>query len=431
MSISEEPKPNREANAAAEEAERLATEHLAELRARQRVLHLWSVLPGRFPWLTLAAMLASIVVTGAATLWQQRTFELLYVGGSEIWSGGKWWAMPADLLIHVGVMHLTFNLAWIWLLGRLLERELGVARYAGLFLATGVAGELAELAWSGAPGVGLSGVVYGFFGFLAVNGARHADFRRVLLGNTRLWMLGWLVACFFLTHAGVLNVANFAHVGGLVAGALIGLASYPGRWMRAARGGCVALGVVACVPVVWAPWQARWQAERVIRKSEANDEGGALEALSRFRKLEPASVWAWETEFAMRRRRGEDGTCRELLERVVNARPNDATALNALAWLLATSTQEAVRDGTRAVSLARRACELTSDNEAALLDTLAAAYAEAGKFEDAVKWMEKALAKKDGLGAVYERHLEEFRAGRPWRESKRAVKGAEAGGVAP
>lgn len=75
----------------------------------------------------------------------------------------------------------------------------------------------------------------------------------------------------------------------------------------------------------------------------------------------------------------------------VRLEPKFATGYNDRAWLLATCSEAAIRDGKSAVAAAIRACELTEWKNAAYVDTLAAAYAENGEFESAVTRQEEAL----------------------------------------
>lgn len=96
-------------------------------------------------------------------------------------------------------------------------------------------------------------------------------------------------------------------------------------------------------------------------------------------------------------------------------------ACNNLAWMLASHPDPQIRNGKEAVDLAERACRLTNNEQPVYLGTLAAAYAEAGRFSDAIATAEKArdLARKAGLEKVAERNeqlLEFYRAGRPYHE---------------
>jgi tetratricopeptide (TPR) repeat protein len=79
------------------------------------------------------------------------------------------------------------------------------------------------------------------------------------------------------------------------------------------------------------------------------------------------------------------------LSQLVRMAPDNAEAHRTLARILATCTNEAVRDGNRAVGEATRACELTGWRDPDCLDTLAAAYAETGDYATAIQWQTRAI----------------------------------------
>ena len=104
-------------------------------------------------------------------------------------------------------------------------------------------------------------------------------------------------------------------------------------------------------------------------------------------------------------------------EKVVRQIPDDSESLNNLAWVLATSTEDDLRDGNRAIELAKKACELTEFKAAHILSTLAAGYAEVGNFEEAKDWSSKAVKLGEGeIKSQLEEELEMYKSNKPWRE---------------
>jgi tetratricopeptide (TPR) repeat protein len=105
----------------------------------------------------------------------------------------------------------------------------------------------------------------------------------------------------------------------------------------------------------------------------------------------------------------------------IELNPDLTLAFNDLAWLRATANNPDLRDGKEAVQLAERACGLTDFREPLFIGTLAAAYAEAGRFDDAVKTAEKAIASGTAAGnkevvGKNNQLLELYRAGKPYHE---------------
>jgi len=104
-------------------------------------------------------------------------------------------------------------------------------------------------------------------------------------------------------------------------------------------------------------------------------------------------------------------------EKALAQQTDDSGILNNLAWVLATSPDDKIRDGKRAIKLATKACELTDYKLPHILSTLAAAYAETGDFQTARKWSQKAvdIGDKQHQDSL-KKELESYKANKPWRE---------------
>jgi tetratricopeptide (TPR) repeat protein len=121
---------------------------------------------------------------------------------------------------------------------------------------------------------------------------------------------------------------------------------------------------------------------------------------------------------------GSQGRTKEAIAHyraALKTRPEFPEALNNLAWILAANADPQVRSGPEAVALAERACRLTDSKQAVMVGTLAAAYAEAGRFAEALTTAEKAAllaeqANQPELAARNRKLIELYRARKPYHE---------------
>ena len=151
---------------------------------------------------------------------------------------GEIWRFITPMFLHGDQTHLAFNMLWIFFLGSAIERFNGSLFLGLLTLFTQFGGVLLQVLipdadWipetlHGSPFViGASGAVYGLFGFIWIRSLVDRGYPVYLVPLCVILMIGWLFAC--MTPL-VENVANGAHVGGLLAGMLVGVIRPLGKY---------------------------------------------------------------------------------------------------------------------------------------------------------------------------------------------------------
>lgn len=205
--------------------------------------------PTRLGPLTLGLILACILVAALTSLGnnqQSPVYRALLIAPVVVDDGFvQWdslnaitrryeiWRLITPIFLHFGVLHLLFNLLMLANIGSSVERRLGPLRYLGLVLFIAVVSNLAEyflklgfnvegfIQFSRSPLFGgMSGVLYGLFGYLWMLARASEDPERVLPSQFVNTLLIWLVVCM----TGVLGpIANTAHLVGLLVGAGVGV----------------------------------------------------------------------------------------------------------------------------------------------------------------------------------------------------------------
>jgi rhomboid protease GluP len=141
-------------------------------------------------------------------------------------AAGEYWRLFTSMFLHIGLMHLFFNGYALVILGTELERLLGWQRFLTIYLLSGLYGSLASYAFSDSLSAGASGAIFGLIGALAAFFALHRQ-QLGKWGQRRLMNILFLIAINLFLGLTQPWIDNWAHMGGLVAGLVLGWALVP------------------------------------------------------------------------------------------------------------------------------------------------------------------------------------------------------------
>ncbi|CAN5449732.1 hypothetical protein BH10ACI4_BH10ACI4_29560 [soil metagenome] len=169
------------------------------------------------------------------------TGQLLHYGATNpdfIVGYGQWWRLLTATFVHVGLIHIATNMWCLWNLGLLGEPLLGPLGLSAVYVLTGVAGNLLSLAYNvifrhhESVGAGASGAVFGIAGILIVLLSNHklpipwSELKRLRRSVVQFAGLN-LVIGIAANFTSIVNIDNFAHVGGFLCGLALGVPLVP------------------------------------------------------------------------------------------------------------------------------------------------------------------------------------------------------------
>lgn len=182
----------------------------------------WQVLLG----LIIVIYLVEVVRSGGLTPTSQVLFDLGAKWNPAI-VDGQYWRLLTATFLHGSLLHILFNGYSLYAVGPAVERFFGTARFLAVYFISGLAGSVASYAFSPSLSVGASGAIFGLVGGLAA--FFYAS--RATLGDMARQQLGSLATVvminLFIGFGSGGSIDNFAHIGGMLGGAAVGLLLAP------------------------------------------------------------------------------------------------------------------------------------------------------------------------------------------------------------
>jgi membrane associated rhomboid family serine protease len=243
---------------------------------------------------------------------------------------GELWRLFTNVFPHLNLLHLAFDVYWLWIFGSRVERIYGhsIALALLVFFAVGTSSVDFALA---SGGVGLSGVGYGLFGLLWILSDHDDRFRGAIDKKTVALFVGWFLLCVATTVTGVMPVANVAHGAGIVLGVLTGFAiTLPARRLLCFAGMAAVLlfglwGSTLGRPLInLSRYRGYDEGKRGYEALLAGHNGEALRWLRDAVKYQPKMAVYWFNLGIAYQRQGKLAAAKEAYQRAHQLDPADS-----------------------------------------------------------------------------------------------------------
>jgi len=162
--------------------------------------------------------------SSAALVGGPSTLTLIRLGAiiPALVGNGEYWRLVTGIFLHASILHIALNGYALWIIGSVVEAELGSLKYLVIFLVTGLFASACVFMFSGLfePTVGASGAIFGLFGVFAAYNYRR---RHIPFYAARLRTMLFLIVLNLVFTFTVSGISRAGHIGGLVGGLIVGL----------------------------------------------------------------------------------------------------------------------------------------------------------------------------------------------------------------
>lgn len=189
---------------------------------------------------------------------------------------GSYWGLISSSFLHVEAWHILFNLYWFFLFGKKIEFESKKAFYIFFILTSALVSSLAQLGFSDSTGIGLSGIVYAFFGYLFIKNKTSKNYENSLNKKVNIIFFVWLFFCIILTETKILIVGNAAHFAGLFWGLTIAFISKFRPYLQGILG--ILIFSIIGTSILWNPFSISWISYKAykLHENQKNEEAEIL-----------------------------------------------------------------------------------------------------------------------------------------------------------